>query len=966
MRWSLGWKVKDSPGVRLLWSRRAVGAALIVGAVAAGFRLHHLASIPPGLHHDEAVNGLDILVTIPRQHPIFFELNNGREPLFIYLQALVVSLLGPTTYALRLTSALVGTLTVLATYWLAREWYGRRVALLAGLGLAASFWYVDLSRVGLRAVAAPLFLTLGLLFFWRGLRTGQLLGFVLAALSFGLDLYTYSSARVIPLLAVAIVVWELARNWRGLLRRWLGLVVGVLVTVAVLAPLGAYFVGHPEFLINRADQVWIFNPNPSIEGERVTFPVNLRRTLGMFFLRGDENPRQNLPGRPVFDPIAAPFFGLGLGLTLWQALRSRFGTRPGWHGCEPDSSGWLLLWLGAILCLGVLTYESPDFLRLSALAPAVYVTWALGIAAAWRWLETRRLPHATLLQIGASLLVFGLVGYEAERTYTDYFRDWARRAEVYKAFDSGLTAAARYVELSTSPATTLVFYADRSPPVLFLSPAARSGRWLQEYSNVLLLPSNGSSIAYVYAGDGSLSDGPRLFFGDVAPVGSERDQAGDLGFLAFQLSSSQVLRRATPEVPGVASFGNATTGVDLVGYTLDSPTVAPGQRVGLTLVWKTHGDSSAVYAPYLHVVDQTGRSWGQDDRLGYTVNGWKRGDTFLSRHEWVVPVGTPPLTYRLEVGMATRAFGFPPGPSVALGPPVRAGDVRLTAPAVLARGQSAPPISHPLQANLGAGIEVLGFAMPGTTAQSGDDVPVDVLLHAPEAPARDLSFELVLVDATGHVWGSPGSRPAYGSYSTSGWPAGAVILDPRTLAVPGAAPSGEMRLSLRAIDSATQEPIGTVNLGTLMIVQPSRDYTLPTMQHRLDADFSGEIALRGYELKPPVVSPNGTVDLTLYWQGERAPARNYTVFTHLLDSANHVVAQVDSPPVHGTAPTLGWVAGQVVRDDYQLKLPAEVPGTDLVLEVGLYDAATGQRLQLAAGGGDRVILTRLPVAGKSG
>ena len=49
--------------------------------------------------------------------PLYFAANNGREPLFIYLQTLAVAILGASPYALRLVSALIGILTVPAVYF---------------------------------------------------------------------------------------------------------------------------------------------------------------------------------------------------------------------------------------------------------------------------------------------------------------------------------------------------------------------------------------------------------------------------------------------------------------------------------------------------------------------------------------------------------------------------------------------------------------------------------------------------------------------------------------------------------------------------------------------------------------------------------------------------------------------------------------------------------------------------------
>ena len=97
---------------------------LLTGIIALGafLRFHQAGITPPGLHYDEAYYALDALrVLTDGVHPIFFEANNGREPLFIYLLAAVFRLFGPSQLAIRATAAVLGSLTIPAVYLLAKE-----------------------------------------------------------------------------------------------------------------------------------------------------------------------------------------------------------------------------------------------------------------------------------------------------------------------------------------------------------------------------------------------------------------------------------------------------------------------------------------------------------------------------------------------------------------------------------------------------------------------------------------------------------------------------------------------------------------------------------------------------------------------------------------------------------------------------------------------------------------------------
>jgi 4-amino-4-deoxy-L-arabinose transferase-like glycosyltransferase len=109
---------------------KALSDAFLIAGVtllAAVLRFPLLGRLPPGLYRDEAINGLDALGVLEGVWPIFFTANNGREPLFIYLVAASVGLFGRTALAVRLVSAVLGTLTVPATYLLGRALFGRRV-----------------------------------------------------------------------------------------------------------------------------------------------------------------------------------------------------------------------------------------------------------------------------------------------------------------------------------------------------------------------------------------------------------------------------------------------------------------------------------------------------------------------------------------------------------------------------------------------------------------------------------------------------------------------------------------------------------------------------------------------------------------------------------------------------------------------------------------------------------------------
>lgn len=113
----------------------------------------------------------------------------------------------------------------------------------------------------------------------------------------------------------------------------------------------------------------------------------------------------------------------------------------------------------------------------------------------------------------------------------------------------------------------------------------------------------------------------------------------------------------------------------------------------------------------------------------------------------------------------------------------------------------------------------------------------------------------------------------------------------------------------------------------------------------LEVDFNRQISLIGYHLAQPL-SPGQELKLTLFWQ-VRAPIEvDFTVFVQLVDANNNIVAQHDSKPQAGFYATPYWQPGELVIDVHTVALPAELPPGDYDLLVGLYEAESGQRLQI--------------------
>ncbi|HEV8634259.1 MAG TPA: glycosyltransferase family 39 protein [Chloroflexota bacterium] len=582
---------------------------LLLLLLAAFFRLHRLDDLPPGMFDDIGVNGLDVLDVLAGRLALFFPRNFGREPLFIYLQAALVAVAGPSPFVMNFAGVAVGLPAVALSYRLFRELFGWRVALFAALLLAVSFWFVALNRVGLRATSAPLALLLTLFFLWRCLRDGRRRDAVLGGVALGASIYTYIAARMLPLLVVVLCLAE----WPAARRRWRDLALLGAVALLVAAPELAYFARYRDELAGRAWDVSVFNPAPEIEGERNTPLQALRNTAGMFFLAGDRNARHNVPGRPVFDPAQAALFLAGLGLALRRAPAS-------------GAYRWPLLWLVVMSLPSALSHESPTYFRTLAAAPAAFLFPGLVLGELTRWRS-------------GWLLAAAVVAVGAATTYRLYFDEWGLQPTTYWAYDGNLPRVARFVEARPEPRAYMSI--DRRATILFLAPRSRQAGWYREESAAVPVPAQPTGdVLYVSARYAALKDRAAELLPGLERLPSTLDPHGGDDFVAYRWPAEAVERFLAERRAAAADM---PPDFRLIGYAL-------AERE-LRLFWQPLA-AKGPYDLYVHLLDGAGRQVVQSDVLAWPIDaGPPHDDLIVTRHQ----LAAGPGAYVAEVGVVHRS-----------------------------------------------------------------------------------------------------------------------------------------------------------------------------------------------------------------------------------------------------------------------------------------------------------------------
>jgi len=110
--------------------------------------------------------------------------------------------------------------------------------------------------------------------------------------------------------------------------------------------------------------------------------------------------------------------------------------------------------------------------------------------------------------------------------------------------------------------------------------------------------------------------------------------------------------------------------------------------------------------------------------------------------------------------------------------------------------------------------------------------------------------------------------------------------------------------------------------------------------------FGDAIELVGFNTSPKV-KPGKCLDLHLVWRATAHPAKDFTVFIHLLNKNGELVAQDDAQPISGLYPTTHWQTGQIVTYNVPILIPTDAdPGT-YSLRMGFYHWPSMDRLPVS-------------------
>lgn len=417
----------------------------IILIIAFFLRSYNIENIPTGIYPDEAVNATDALNAIKTNHfKLFYENNQGREGLFINLQALAFKMFGINVFALKFWSIVFGTLTVLGIYLLAKEiWQKRSIALVSAYLTAVSFWAINFSRIGFRAIMVPFLLSFSFYFFLRGLRTKSFASFALAGAVFALGLHTYIAFRLAPLILIIFVIGLMLSYENFLKIYWKHALVFIGSAFIIAAPMFWNFYQNPNHFFGRANAVSIFSPEINHGNFWGTLGETLSLSLIKYNFVGDQNWRHNYPPYAILDPISGIAFLVGFLYLIPRTIKLLIRRLKDKDRNRELSINFLFLgWFFVMLLPEFLTDEGlPHALRSIGTIPVVFLI----ASTPFLWISERiKAAGSGMKTVILSFIAFTLIGAGIFNGIK-YFVFFANNPKQHEAFNENYKNMAQYL-----------------------------------------------------------------------------------------------------------------------------------------------------------------------------------------------------------------------------------------------------------------------------------------------------------------------------------------------------------------------------------------------------------------------------------------------------------------------------------------------------------------------------------------
>jgi hypothetical protein len=316
------------------------------------------------------------------------------------------------------------------------------------------------------------------------------------------------------------------------------------------------------------------------------------------------------------------------------------------------------------------------------------------------------------------------------------------------------------------------------------------------------------------------------------PVERVRNINGSGVAAVYRLDASALSLDVGMEHPLGTAFDDR---IELVGYTSTGWHLEPGNEVGVTLYWQARRDIRQDYRMFAHLIDLDGGVLAFADTTPgqgtYPTHYWRVDEWVPTYHRFVVPTDLSPGRYEIEVGWFNRLDGerLPvlDGRQQRVASRALVGPLKVALPSV-----DVPERQPPVQ--LGEAISLVGYEWAGQpvgswTAQPGDVVVLRMAWSVSARPTRDYTLFVHLASVDEHIVAQHDAPVLGGTYPTSIWEPGEVLVEEVVFPVPRDVAAGTYRLwtglyypldgvRLEAVDDAGGRlPADRIPLGQVLI-----------------------------------------------------------------------------------------------------------------------------------------------------
>ena len=650
---------------------RLIELACVCGLLllAAALRLYRLQDFPAGYHNDEVTDAHIIETVVAGRYAIFFPEDTGSEPFYMYWSAPFVAVLGHTVFALRLPSVFLAMIALCAVWVLVRRLLGRLAAGVALGAMTVSWWGLLLGRITLHVAPVVPWVALAMYFFARATlyASRSTLHFALAGCFFALAFNSYTAARVMPILIVALLVY-LALVRRDVLRgSWRGLLIMLAVTAILCAPLIFYLVTHPDAKQLSYSGFDVDQPVADLlSGKPQLLMETTLQTLGMFGVTSDPLVYYDLPGRTLFEPVGTVLFWMGVALALWRWRDPRYG----------------LVLIGWIVTLlpGMLSQPAPNYARTVGAMAFAFIFPGIVLDLMWQRAEAKW-GQGVWKQFAVALVVL-LLG-NAAWTVRDFFFVWPAQGETRWWMQTGLKEVADALEADPRRGPVAVCASSHLigervewwRPAWwiyhYLSPGTEADmRWYDCAKSIVIPHSTGGDAPRFAFPDvtalDQLSSFPIYKWIHAASVRVEKAAGQSLIVSADPMPAwwAEVARlsgdaplawppeadRARP-LTWPVDFGRA---LQLTAYEVnEGGRAAPGSVITVTTYWRVTALPEPRLVLFTHVLTGT-RVLAQNDHLAITSQRLQPGDVFAQVHAIELPNDIERGWYQLSVGLYSQ------------------------------------------------------------------------------------------------------------------------------------------------------------------------------------------------------------------------------------------------------------------------------------------------------------------------